>query len=70
MTRGAMAEKTKTVVVFESHQRTFVRRSRRTVCARAEPAEVLTVSPERPAVRVRARLRAWWRAVAPRLNRK
>lgn len=63
-----MAEKTKTVVVFESHERTVVHRSRRTLSERI--GQTLTVAPERPAPRGRARLRAWWRAVAPKLTRK
>jgi len=60
-----MADRRKTVVVFESHERTVVRWSRRTVGAQA--GQTLTVAPERPATGMRARLCAWWRTVALKL---
>jgi hypothetical protein len=63
-----MADKTKAVVTFESHERTVVRRSRRTLSAQA--GQILTVAPERPAARMRARLRAWWRTVRLMLTEK
>ena len=61
-----MTDKTKTVVVFESHERTVVRRSHRTLSS--EIGQSLTVAPERPAAK--GRLREWWRAVAPKFTRK
>ncbi|MFL6230336.1 MAG: hypothetical protein ACJ741_16305 [Pyrinomonadaceae bacterium] len=52
-------------MLIESHERTIVRRTRRTSGARA--GQALTVAPEGVAEKARDRLSAWWRAVAQRL---
>ena len=54
-----MTEKTRTVVVIESHQQTTIRRSRRTVAAQTVP-----LPPERPVQEKRKPLGRWWKTVA------
>ena len=54
-----MTEKTRTVVVFESHQQTIIRRSRRTVTAQVVPLPTV-----RPARKEHTWLGAWWRLVS------
>ena len=53
-----MTEKTRTVVVIESHQQTIVRRSRRTFTT-----QPVTLPAERPAKKHRAWLGPWWKTV-------
>ena len=54
-----MTEKTKTIVVIESHQQTIIRRTRR-----MSAAQVVTL-PAEPAVQEnRNLLGRWWQAVA------
>jgi hypothetical protein len=65
---GTMADKTKTVVTFESHERTVVRRSRRALSAQGQPT--LTVAPIGIAGKARTRLRTCWRVVALKLTKK
>jgi hypothetical protein len=54
-----MPDKTKTIVVIESHQQTIVRRSRRTVIA-----QTVTLPPERTVQEKRKSLGRWWKTVA------
>jgi len=67
-----MTEKTRTVVVIESHQQTIIRRSRRTVSGQvltegavARPsARAPSNAAERPVQVKRKSLGRWWKTVA------
>jgi hypothetical protein len=54
-----MTEKTRTIVLIESHEQTTIRRSRRTITA-----QVVTLPPERAIQEKRKLLRRWWKTVA------
>ena len=54
-----MTEKTRTVVVIESHEQTIIRRVRRTISA-----QVGTLPSKRPGQEKRKSLGRWWKTVA------
>ena len=68
--RGAMPDKTKTVVVFESHEQTIIRRSRRTVSGQVLTDPIIARQsgrassyPPEPPVLGKPKGH-WWRTVA------
>jgi hypothetical protein len=57
--RRPMTEKTRTIVVIESHEQTIIRRARRTISA-----QVVTLPPEHAVQEKRKSLGRWWKRVA------
>jgi len=51
-----MTEKTRTIVVIESHEQTIIRRARRTISA-----QVVTLPPEHAVQEKHKSLGRWWK---------